>query len=472
MFKLRKHQEDALKSITNMTTDKGRIVIPTGGGKTVVEAYALRDMINLDGREIHLVLAPRITLVNQLIQEYRKAIGQNWLAIAFHSGKHEIGYNKAYKLRLSETSTTNIDVLDETYKKSLAQGKDFVVFSTYASAHKLLGYKFDTLIADESQYCVNEDTFETVNEIDATRKLFFTATEKHTSTTKGRGLNNEDTFGPVLYQVAPKTLIKKGYIVSPRLHVLSASAKSDEYTVIDEVIHIASKQIELTLAEQPDIPVSKILFAMNGTNDVKEVIDNVANIKAVMPKHTIFTIVSNNKYGAMVDGVKMDRAHFMKELREADDALIFHYDILSEGIDVDGITGVAILRNMQHAKLLQTIGRAVRIYKANPAAKKFCWVSVTQLNDDDESFNYVAGVLRMIREGGFEVNVEDVRFTSEEGSGLGDEDDLDALIEPDTNKSKQAKLSAIEHNIETLEVIEDTRTLSDDAKLLTIMESA
>jgi superfamily II DNA or RNA helicase len=468
MFKLRRHQSDALKSIDKMGGDKGRIVIPTGGGKTAVEAFALRDMINLDGREVHLVLAPRIALVNQLINEYRNYIGSNYLAVAFHSGKYEPDYTK---VRWSETSTTLLSVVEDEYKRALSMDKDLVIFSTYASAHKLVNMKFDSLIADESQYLVAENFFETARDIDATKKLFFTATERHTESSVGRGLNNEEVFGPILYQVAPKTLIAKGYIVPPRLHVMAANERADTYTVMDEVVQIASKQIEMSTKESPDLPVSKVLFAMSGTNDVKEVVENIKKIKAAIPGYTIFTIVSNTKYGAMVDGNKIARGDFLKVLRETDKALIFHYDILSEGIDIDGITGVAILRNMKHAKLLQTIGRAVRIYKANPEAKKFCWVSVTQINEDRESSDFVAKVALMIRNGGFEVNSETVEFTNAPNPGIADPEEIDPVTSPDAASIAMSKLEKLIHHVEKMSFIEDISTVTIEATIEDYMEA-
>lgn len=456
MFELRKHQSQALEAINNMTADRGRIVIPTGGGKTLVEAYALRDIINIEARNMHLVVAPRIALVNQLIKEYRGFIGQNYIALAFHSGTQEPDFER---VRWTEYATTSTDVVVEEYNRAKKANKNLVVFSTYASMHKLLNFKFDSLIADESQYCVSENYFDVVDQIDCTKKLFFTATEKHTACDQGRGLNNSSVFGDVLYQVTPQTLINAGYIVPPRLHMMYAEAKSDKYTVVDEVVQIAKKQDELV----GDLPVTKVLYAMKGTDDVKNIIENVAEIKAQMPDFTIFTIVSNNKYGAMVDGQKMARGNFMKVLRETDKALIFHYDILSEGIDIDGITGVAILRNMNHSKLLQTIGRSVRLYKANPTAKKQAWISVVAINGNEESLQNVGATVVAIREGGFDVNVENVAFTDNDGYGISDdEDDLEALVGPNRKKRSQAVLENVLHDIEAENEVMKTVSASTD----------
>jgi superfamily II DNA or RNA helicase len=443
MFDLRQHQENALLAISNMSSDKGRVVIPTGGGKTLVEAYTLRDVLNNKQNGIHVVLAPRIALVNQLIKEYRNFIGQSYIALAFHSGKHEPDWQK---VPWAERSTTHTEVVDEEISRAQTANKSLIIFSTYASVHKLKKYNFETLIADESQYCVAENFFESVRDIKAVTKLFFTATEKHTPTTAGRGLNNTTVFGDVLFQVTPQELIAKGYIVAPRLHMLYGEVKSESYTVIDEVVQIAKAQSKLS----ENLPVTKVLYAMKGTDDVKNIVENISKIKERLKNDfKIFTIVSNNKYGAMVDGVKMARGDFMKILRETDHALIFHYDILSEGIDVDGITGVAILRNMTHSKLLQTIGRAVRVYKADPSAKKQAWISVVGVNGNDESIQNVGRTVNAIREGGFEVNIEDVEYTDADGYGISDmESDLDNVVSPDTKSKAQGVLEQVIHKIE------------------------
>lgn len=456
MIKLHEHQDETLQSIY-ASTDSGRIVIPTGGGKTLVEAYSLRNTINedYDKHEIHLVLAPRIALANQLIREYRRFIGQNYLAVAFHSGKNEQDYEK---VKWFETSTTVLDSVLEENERAKRMKKHLVIFSTYHSSHKLNSLNFKTLIADESQYCVAEGFFHDVQKLNAERKLYFTATERHTDKGTGRGLNNVNVFGNVIYQVAPKTLIQRGIIVPPRLHIMKANASDDDYSIVDEVINIAKTQIDLTTS----MPVRKILFALSGTNDVKTIIENVAKIKAINPSFKIFTIVSNSKYGAMVDGNKMGRGDFMKELREADDALIFHYDILSEGIDIDGITGVAILRNMKHAKLLQTIGRAVRVYKANPSLKTCAWVSVSTINSDTEWSQHVSEKVIEIRDGGFEVNIEDIIITDDNNKGIPDDEDLDDVVSEEHKNKLAAVLEDIEHSIETQDKIIQISNMSND----------
>ena len=461
MRKPREHQAKAIEAILSSYED-GRIVIPTGGGKTMVEAITIRDSINsTDPSQIYLVLAPRIQLANQLVREYRQDIGQSYIAVAFHSGRKEPDYEN---IKWNEISTTDIDKIKEQHERAKRMGKHLVIFSTYHSSCKLDKFKFELVIADESQYCVQENFYNCVHALDARRKLYFTATEKHTPTEDGRGLNNSKMFGDVIFQIAPKELIEKGIIVAPRLHVMCASKDQETYTLLDEVKHLARHQMKLA----SHMPVTKVLFATKGTDDVKTIVENIKALRKEFPEYKIFTIVSNSKYGAMVNGVQMPRGNWMSELRASDHALIFHYDILSEGIDVDGITGVAIMRNMQHAKLLQTIGRAVRIYKANPKLKKWAWISVVQINGNDETADNLARTVQAIRDGGYEVNIEDVEFTDDSTVGIAEEDTLENVIPLDKKAKSKSILRNILHKIEEEKDLERFSNLSFEDKVLEI----
>jgi superfamily II DNA or RNA helicase len=409
---LRPHQFDAFNAIKFAISDgkgiaKGRIIMPTGSGKTFVEAAVIdyqQSLASIAGdheyTRIHLVLAPRIMLANQLIGEIRAFGGQEFRAIAFHSGVHEPEYDQ---IKWQEESTTKVSKVQDHYIKAKSLNQHLIVFSTYHSCDKLAGIKFDTIIADESQYCVSENFNNAIRTLDAKVTLFFTATEKHTASDNGRGLNNETIYGKKLYSITPAKLIQLGLIVAPRLHIMHGTTKDESRSIVDEVIELAVEQHAQTVGS---LGFSKILFAMKGTDDVKTISDNLRKINEKLPDHDLFCITS--KTGAILNGVKIRRDEFLRKLKSSKNSLIFHYDILSEGIDVDGITGVALLRNMSLAKMLQTIGRAVRIYKPNPALKKQALISVTVLNGDEDDMTRVREVVRCIRDGGFDIGAENV----------------------------------------------------------------
>jgi superfamily II DNA or RNA helicase len=462
MIKLRAHQTDAFKAVIKAIkkgkgSAVGRVVMPTGAGKTFVEA-AVIDYQRTENAstKIHLVLAPRILLTNQLIGEFRKFSGLTYRAIAFHSGNHEPDYEAGIKWK--EQATTRVSEIEAAYKTAVEAGQDLVVFSTYHSADKLIGIKFDTMIADESQYCVNEGFNEVIKKLTARVKLFFTATEKHTASDKGRGLNNTTVYGERLYYISPASLIQLGLIVPPRLHIMYGETRDEDRSIVSEVIEIARAQDEIT---RPELGFSKILFAMKGTEDVKSIEDNIAKIKKEFPEHDVFTITSKN--GARIDNEKVDRELvFLPALTTSKNCLIFHYDILSEGIDVDGITGVALMRNMGLSKLLQTIGRAVRVYKPNPGAKRFALISVSVLNGDEDDKENVKYYVSAIRDGGYDISAESVVETGKPRHQADEENVDDAYGKGKSTFNALFSIEGIIHEVEEEDFFHELRKVDDN----------
>jgi superfamily II DNA or RNA helicase len=461
-FKLYDYQQEAFDNSTSniqKTPDdaRGRLVMPTGAGKTLTEAVLLDwQFKNNSKTKIHLVLAPRIMLGNQLLGEYKGFLGaEAFRAIAFHSGEHTAEDGIKWK----EVATTQKSVVEEAYANAQKLNQHLVVFSTYHSCGKLEGIQFDTIIADESQYCVAENFNASFRSLTGRVRLAFTATEKMTASNSGFGLNNEELYGTRWYYISPDELIKRGRIVPPRLHIAHIETEDDASSIVSQVIEIAREQIVLT---QKTLDFSKVLFAMSGTNDVKTVEENIFTICKEFPTHEVFTITS--KSGALVNGKSVKRKEFMERLKNCENALIFHYDILSEGIDVDGITGVAIMRNMGLAKLLQTIGRAVRLYKPDPTKKPQAWISVPVINGNDDDKERVAGIIRAVRNGGFDISKEDVHETKNERHEADEEGMEDAYDSANNKFGKFFNVENIFHEIENDEFwigVQETKTAND-----------
>ena len=74
-----------------------------------------------------------------------------------------------------------------------------------------------------------------------------------------------------------------------------------------------------------------------------------------------------SKFGAIINGTKVGREEFFDTLTKwgQDDNkrfVIFHYSILSEGINVPGLTHTVLLRNLPIIEMAQTIGRVIRVH--------------------------------------------------------------------------------------------------------------
>jgi len=77
----------------------------------------------------------------------------------------------------------------------------------------------------------------------------------------------------------------------------------------------------------------------------------------------VFDITSAHQ--PRINGDVVARTEFLSRLQNMDDrdeAIILHVRILTEGIDVPGITGVMIMNNQTLSSFLQTLGRATRLY--------------------------------------------------------------------------------------------------------------
>ena len=79
--------------------------------------------------------------------------------------------------------------------------------------------------------------------------------------------------------------------------------------------------------------------------------------------YNVMTITS--KTGAIINGKKTTRTKFFEALDQfsnrGEKFVLFHYSILSEGINVHGLTNVVLLRNLSTVEMAQTIGRVIRL---------------------------------------------------------------------------------------------------------------
>jgi hypothetical protein len=162
----------------------------------------------------------------------------------------------------------------------------------------------------------------------------------------------------------------------------------------------------------------------------------------------IFAISSNEEIGNNVNGVRVKRQEFLKQLREYgkdinNEMLILHFDILTEGIDVPGITTIMPLRELNKSRFIQTFGRCARVDirdrvrldsgEINPTdldqmVKPYAYVIlpyITQTNRDDS--DSMRNIIYELREFGFNPS-EDV-VGEVEARGISEEEGLDMFNE-------------------------------------------
>ena len=110
----------------------------------------------------------------------------------------------------------------------------------------------------------------------------------------------------------------------------------------------------------------KVLVAADGTNTIFEMTTQTDLISWLNDKgYDVFHTTS--KYGDWYNDLHIkERNEFLSVMQQVGSnpskkMVVIHYSILSEGIDIPGLTGALILRNMNDTILTQTIGRVLRM---------------------------------------------------------------------------------------------------------------
>ena len=112
-----------------------------------------------------------------------------------------------------------------------------------------------------------------------------------------------------------------------------------------------------------------MIVSCTGTRAIASITEQTnffEDLRRQYPSLTVFSIYCGDN-GTHINGQRIKRrAEFMarmKAMKDHEDAIILHYDILSEGIDVPGITGIMPLRPLRLGTFLQTLGRAARLHR-------------------------------------------------------------------------------------------------------------
>ena len=349
MIELRPHQLKALDAMSD--SDKGQIIVPTGGGKTMCMIEDVKRQFKSPVSKTIVVVAPRILLANQLCSEF---LEQNL------DGDYNVGVDVIH-VHSGEThfySTTKSDNIKQWYHSST---NHIIMFTTYHSLHKIqdtLDVEVDTIYFDESHNAVQKNFIEAVEyySIYASRCYFFTATPKHSLTPFKVGMNDVDIFGRVICNVPAPKLVKQGYILPPKVKVYrSRILKKDEL--------VADRDNEQMIGAIDNLDKDKVLICAKSTRQIVSLISQTDFVQQLAIRGYSYMFITA-KTGAMIDGEKVDRETFFNTLNEwgrnGKKFVVLHHSILSEGINVNGLEAVLFMRNMDYIGISQTIGRVIR----------------------------------------------------------------------------------------------------------------
>lgn len=351
-MKLRLHQCRALDAMNQH--DIGQIIFPTGGGKTLVMIMNLLQRFVQNPGQVAVVVAPRILLAEQLSAEFLEFItSANVMHV--HSGETH------------HYSTTKSDKIAAWCDEHA--GTNRIIFTTYHSLGRVVdaGVNVDVAYFDEAHNSTQKSHFIAVAAISmsADSKYFFTATPKHHSNPNANGMNNVSIYGNIIHNVAAKELIDTGCIIPPQVDTYKVDITRDKRTAAEADRNMIVDILD-TLEGNPKVlvaaPSTKVMWNMLTNSDIlKELEDRGYGILHITSKH-----------GAYVNRTKVNREKFFDTLTEwgkdkSKKFVLLHYSILSEGINVPGLTNCIMLRQMPIIEMAQTVGRVIRMDKDDAA---------------------------------------------------------------------------------------------------------
>ena len=339
--------------------DKGQVIIPTGGGKTICMIDdAITNMEVRHHGQTFVVVAPRILLAEQLCKEFLELLspGHNAHVMHVHSGDVEFFH------------TTNPEQIHLFANTARTAGENCIIFTTYHSLHKVqqADIEVNTIYFDEAHNSVQRNFFPATEHFstDADRCYFFTATPKHSVTIFKPGMNDTAVYGNVICNVPAPQLVEEGYILPPK--VVVKTLPQGDFKLSD------SENLLQTLDEQS---VNKVLVAARSTKQIVRLVGESDFCMQLQQRGYNWMYITS-KTGAIINGKKVSREQFFKTLNQwgEDDTrfVIMHHSILSEGINVKGLEAVLFMRNMDYIGISQSIGRVIRLGKRHKTFGLVC----------------------------------------------------------------------------------------------------
>lgn len=353
MLTLLPYQQRALDAVQKSI--KGTCYIPTGGGKTLVMMEDARQRI-LNALEpmTFVIVAPFILLANQLCSEFEEYLKE-----------HNIFYTHCHTGETHHHSSTNSVEIAEYNDTAIGSGKHHFIFTTYKSIGRVneSNVEIDVVYFDEAHHCSKPSNFVGIahtSEV-ADSAYFFTATPKYSNGVES--MNNTDVYGSNIISIPAKELIAAGSIIPPQVVPYESQTirtkENAPYVDAENIVGILSGiDIDITPKVLVSSPSTKVIWNMFTESDLLDQLQDMG--------YSVFHITA--KHGAYVNNQKVSREKFFDLLNEYGNdpdqkMIVFHYSILSEGINVHGLTHCIMLRNLPVIEMCQTIGRVIRMNK-------------------------------------------------------------------------------------------------------------
>lgn len=347
MIQLRPHQSRGCDAM--IVNDKGQIIVPTGGGKTLTMIMDVKRILDIQPQTI-VVVVPRILLIEQICHEFLEVIDtKNVHVMHVHSGETH------------HFSTTRPKQIHMFANVARTAGESCIIFTTYNSLNRIqqADIEVNSIYFDEAHNSVKKNFFPATeffsNEAD--RCYFFTATPVHSVATNKPGMNDAEVYGNVICKVPAPELVQGGFIVPPKVSVRQIDIACSNAFERD------CKHLLDTVEGEY---ITKGLICAKSTKQIVGLMSNTSFLQEMQERgYSVLYITA--KTGSVIDGKKVNREEFFDTLNawgkdNSKKFVVLHHSIISEGISVSGLEAVVFMRSMNYIGILQSVGRTLRLH--------------------------------------------------------------------------------------------------------------
>ena len=445
------YQEEALNILKDLVQDRYYfeekhyreliINLPTGSGKTRI---FLELLAWWKGFKTVVIAAPTISLVRQIENNTKNFLGADGFEYAVVCSDKNLVPEEiedeedeeiyAMMMNSGEATTSSSEIRDTL----LAAKKPLIIFATYRSLDKIVAATnndIDLLIADEGHRMCDAPVNRLFSgEFPFKYKAYFTATvrEKISNTEEflEYPMSAVEYFGPVAYKKTPQELIDGGFILQPKMIATTWNTEFAE-DILEEIsagLTDASDDVKHEFC----LFVAGLIHLYNETGKIKNIafvqsldvadwykqnfsiLVDIINKIVGHPVHINSYVISQHVQG-------FDRVKMLRAFDSDDNAILFNYQVIKEGIDVQNCNSITWMRKMDAVGLMQSMGRAMRV-DHNDDNKKYGYV-ICPINTDSkrkgDSIERMKGIATLLVSHGFEDQIVDEYNNSDRQNGNG-----------------------------------------------------
>jgi len=331
---LRPYQEIAVNSAIDALDKHGNTVVvaPTGAGKTIMLSALIGQRCQT--RRNVLVLQHRDELVNQNMDKFKR-INPNILTSIVNAEEKDWNGDAVFSMVQTLSRPNNLDNM------------------------KVM----DMIVVDESHHVVADTYTRIINyakEInDKVEIVGFTATPN-----RGDKKGLREVFTNCSHQIEISTLIREGFLVTPKTYVIDVGVRSELENVRKTVVDFDMDQVARIMNKR----------AIN-QRVVSEWVDKANGRKTVVFCSTIAhaedlcqEFVEEGVNAKIVTGNtdKTERREILEDLSSGDTQVVVNVSVLTEGFDSPPVSCIVLTRPCSYkSTMVQMIGRGLRTIDQN-----------------------------------------------------------------------------------------------------------